>query len=289
LLQLLKEKFADALFLNFEDIRLVTFGTDDFERLLKEIEKRQIKILFFDEIQLVAGWEIFVHHLLREGYYVFITGSNASLLSGEMATHLTGRQLSIELFPFSFSEFIRYKNLMANEESLKEFLSMGGIPEYVKSYNSLIINTLVDDILIKDIAVRHAIKDVESLRQLALYLVCNVGNLLFANKLIDIFGIKSPSTILEYFSHLKDAYLVDFVPQFSYSLKKQTRNPKKVYSIDSGIVKTLGFNFSENQGHILENAVYLHLRRIYKEIYYFKGKNECDFVVCRNGKVQNGK
>jgi len=286
LLQLLKEKFADALFLNFEDIRLVAFETSDFERLLKEIENRQMKILFFDEIQLIAGWEIFIHHLLRDGYLVFITGSNASLLSGEMATHLTGRQLSIELFPFSFSEFIRYKNLTADEESIKTFLNTGGIPEYVKSNNTLLLNTLVDDILIKDIAVRHGIKDIESLRQLALYLMCNIGNLVSANKLIDIFRIKSPSTLLEYFSYLKDAYLVDFVPQFSYSLKTQARNPKKVYSIDTGIVRTLGLNFSENQGHLLENAVYLHLRKTYKEIYYFKEKNECDFVVCQTGKIQ---
>jgi predicted AAA+ superfamily ATPase len=140
--------------------------------------------------------------------------------------------------------------------------------------------------LIKDIAIRHSIKDVDSLRKLTLFLLSNVGNLVSANKLTNLFGIKATSTILEYFSYLTEAYLFDFVPQFDYSTKVQIRNPKKIYSIDTGIAKNVGFSVTENAGHLLENLVYLHLRRKHKEIFYFnKNKTECDFVVMNNEKI----
>jgi predicted AAA+ superfamily ATPase len=204
-----------------------------------------------------------------------------------MATHLTGRQISVELFPFSFSEFLKISQQEASEASLKQYLQDGGMPEYLKSGQSVVLASLVDDIIIKDISVRHSLKDVESLRQLTLFLCANIGNPLSANKLINLFGIKSASTILEYFSHLKDAYLFDFVPRFSYSLKAQARNPKKLYSIDTGICNNLAFKFSENIGHFLENAVYLHLRRHNKSIFYFNESGECDFVVMKNAGIEH--
>jgi predicted AAA+ superfamily ATPase len=279
MLQVLRQKFDRALFLNFEDIRLSAFETADFSRLLNEIKSRNTKILFFDEIQLVAGWEIAVHQLLREGYKVFISGSNASLLSTEMATHLTGRQVSIELFPFSYSEFLNFKHLQANTKTFELYLKTGGMPEFVKTGQQILLTSLVDDILIKDIAVRHSLKDADSLRLLTLYLNTNIGHLVSANKLVNLFGIKTASTLLEYFSYLQECYLFAFVPQFSYSLKTQSRNPKKVYSIDTGLSNALALKFSENAGFLFENAVYLHLRRYHKEIYYFKKTGECDFVV----------
>ncbi|MDR1222470.1 MAG: ATP-binding protein [Tannerella sp.] len=287
LLQLMQKKFTDVLFLNFEDIRLANMEQGDLILLLAEIEKRAIKTLFFDEIQLVKGWEIFINQLLREEYQVFITGSNAVLLSSEFGTHLTGRHISIELFPFSFSEFLTLKNLSADAGSLHEYLLAGGVPEFAKTGQGILLTTLVDDILIKDIAVRHAIKDVDSLRKLTLFLMSNIGNTVSANKLINLFGIRAPSTILEYFSYLTETYLIDFVPQFDYSVKAQIRNPKKIYSIDTGISQNLGFNFSKNAGHFLENTVYLHLRRTYREIFYFnRNRAECDFVVMKNEKPE---
>jgi len=286
LLQLMQKRFTDILFLNFEDIRLANFAQTDLVLLLKEIEKRKIKTLFFDELQLIKGWEVFVNQLLREGYQVFITGSNASLLSSEFGTHLTGRHISKELFPFSFNEFLILKNLSANADSLHVYLTTGGVPEFAKTNETVLLSTLIDDILIKDIAIRYAIKDVDSLRKLTLFLLSNVGNLVSANKLKNLFGIKATSTILEYFSYLKEAYLFDFVPQFAYSTKVQIRNPKKIYSIDTGIAKNVGFSVTENVEHLLENIVYLHLRRKYKEIFYFnKNKAECDFVAMNNGKI----
>lgn len=286
LLQLLKEKYQEALFLNFEDIRLVGFEASDFARLQQEIIKRDLRVLFLDEIQLVEKWEIFVHQLLREGYTVFVTGSNASLLSKELGTHLTGRHLSMELFPFSFTEFVTYKKLRPDKDALLSYLKTGGLPEFVKSEEQLILNNLMEDILVRDIAVRHAVRDVESLKQLAVYLISNVGSLASANKLTGMFGIKSGTTVLEFFAYFKNAYLIELLPQFSYSIKAQARNPKKIYAIDNGLITAVSTSFTDNLGRRLENLVYLHLRRKHKELYFFREKGECDFVVAVKGKVE---
>jgi predicted AAA+ superfamily ATPase len=279
LLQLLRRNYQDALYLNFDDIRLSGFQTADLVRLHKEIETRAIKVLFFDEIQAVEGWEKYINQLLREGYNVFITGSNASMLSIELGTHLTGRHLSMELFPFSYSEFIRFKGFDTNETAIMDYLKAGGIPEYLKTGIPVVLNTLIDDILMRDIAIRHAIRDVVSLRQLTAFLITNIGNLISANKLVGMFDIKSPATFLEYFSFLKDAYLLEFIPMFSHSLKVQARNPKKVYAMDMGIYTENSVSTSDNTGRRFENLVFLHLRRRYKHIYYYKDKGECDFII----------
>lgn len=284
LLQLLKEHYDSALYLNFEDIRLAGFEYSDFVRLKSEIDRQDQKVLFFDEIQLVEKWEIFVHQLLNEGYTVFITGSNASLLSREMGTHLTGRHLSMELFPFSYSEFLDFHNIKSSEKSVADYMKTGGMPEFVKTGQSLILNSLTDDIVVRDIAIRHNIRDVYPLKQLAVYLISNIGKPVSANKLTGIFGIKSATTLLEYFDYFQDSYLLEFVPQFSYSLRAQTRNPKKVYTIDTGFIEAVSLSFSEDNGRKFENMIYLHLRRKYRELYYFKDKSECDFVVFEKDK-----
>ena len=285
LLQLLREKYETAIYLHFDDIRLSGFETSDFVRLHNEIIKRGINVLFFDEIQLIQGWELYVNQLLREHYTVFITGSNASMLSVEMGTHLTGRHLSVELFPFSYTEYIHFLNKENNTKAVEAYLHSGGIPEYVKTGISSILSTLIDDILWRDIAVRHSVRDISSLRQLAVFLLANIGNTVTANKLTGMFGIKSPSTFLEYFSYLKDAYLFDFVPLFSHSLKVQARNPKKVYTVDLGLYTQNAISTSENNGRRLENLVFLHLRRKHKDIFYFQAKGECDFVVLEKNVV----
>lgn len=286
LLQIIKDKYENALYFNFEDLRLVGFETTDLIRFQQEVEKRGVTVLFFDEIQLISKWEIFVHQLLREGYTVFISGSNASLLSKELGTHLTGRHVSMEMFPFSYTEYLTFKSETANPNSLRAYLQSGGFPEFVKTGTELILQSLMEDILVRDIAVRHSIREVESLKQLAVYLISNVGTLVSANKLTDLFGIKSSATILEYFAWLKDAYLIEFLPLFSYSLKVQARNPKKVYAIDTGLISATSTAFSENVGHKLENLIYLHLRRKSKELYYYKEKGECDFISFNKGKAQ---
>ncbi len=286
LLQLLRRDYQDAVYLNFDDIRLSGFETGDFTRLHREIEKREIKVLFFDEIQIVESWEKYINQLLREGYKVFITGSNASMFSVELGTHLTGRHLSMELFPFSYSEFIRFKELENGENAVLGYLKTGGIPEYLKTGISVVLNTLVDDILMRDIAVRHSVRDINSLRQLTAFLITNIGNLVSANKLVGMFDIKSPATFLEYFSFLKDAYLLDFVPMFSHSLKVQARKPKKVYLMDMGLYTENSVSTSDNIGRRLENLIFLHLRRKYKHIFYYKDKGECDFIAMEKSAVK---
>ena len=287
MLQLINSQNDKILYINFEDIRLVDFDPSDFIRLLKVIDEMGAKKLYFDEIQLLEKWEIFVHQLLNQDYQVFITGSNASLLSKELGTHLTGRHLSYELMPFSFSEFLDYHNENPTSEQLKKYARIGGMPEYVKHEESEIILNLLNDILYRDIAVRHGIRDIETLKKLTIYLLTNIGKLVSANKLTDTFGLKSTTTILDYFGFLSNSYVVEFMPMFSYSLKVQNRNPKKVYSLDNGITSTISLSFSEDNGRKLENLVYQQLRRKNQELYYFKGKKECDFVVrSKNQSIQ---
>ncbi|MBP1646171.1 MAG: hypothetical protein H6Q16_1746 [Bacteroidetes bacterium] len=285
LLQYLKQQKGNIIYFNFDDIRLAEFETSDFIRFHNEIKSRKTDTVVLDEVQIIDKWEIYVHQLLREGYKVFITGSNASLLSRELGTHLTGRHISMELFPFSYSEYVKYSKADFNEKSLLEYFELGGMPEYVKNKQIIILQNQLDNILMRDIVVRHNIKDTISLRSLSVYLLSNVGNLVSANKMTGMFGIKSTTTILDYMSYLVDSYIVDFVPKFSYSLKSQSRNPKKVYSIDIGLIKAASISFTEDIGQRFENLIFLHIRRKYKEIYYYQDKGECDFLVFEKGKI----
>jgi uncharacterized protein len=276
----------DVLYINFDNSKLFDFELSDFQILDKIILNLNKKILFFDEIQIINGWEIYVRQKLDEEYKVVVTGSNASLLSRELGTKLTGRHLSKELFPFSYAEFLVFSGLFANDCSTSLYLQNGGFPEYLKTNETQILSTLFDDILYRDIAVRYGVRDVHSLKKLALLLISNIGNLVSASKLKQQLSVKSTATILEYFSYLENSYLVFFVQIFSYSHKVQLVNPRKVYAIDLGLVDVISTSFTRNLGHILENAVYLHLRRKYKEIYYFNHNNaECDFVVVDKGSV----
>ena len=193
--------------------------------------------------------------------------------------------MSVELFPFSYTEYIHFLNKESNTEAVEAYLCSGGIPEYLKTGLSSILSTLIDDILWRDIAVRHSVRDISYLRQLTVFLLTNIGNTVAANKLAGMFNIKSPSTFLEYFSYLKDAYLFDFVPLFSHSLKVQARNPKKVYTIDLGLYTQSALSTNENTGRRLENLVFLHLRRNHKDIFYFQAKGECDFVVLEKNTI----
>lgn len=276
--------YKKPLYLNFDDIRLAGFEMSDFGRLHSEIEKCQAKELFFDEIQLIKGWEIFIHQILREGYTVFISGSNASMLSVDLGTHLTGRHISVTLFPFSYTEFLDFTKQNPTVKSVREYMKVGGIPEYVRTRAKVILNTLLEDILVRDIAINKNVREVDSLKQLAVYLLSNAGNLVSANKLVGMYGLHSTSTILEYISYYKDAYLIGQIPKFSYSIKAQARNPKKVYAMDMGLIDAVSTSFTEDTGHKLENLIYLFLRKNNEEIFYYKNKGECDFVTFENNK-----
>jgi len=282
--QLLAHRGAEALALNFDDPRLAGFASADFGLLDGLITKSGVRSLFFDEIQVVPGWESYIRQKLDEGFRIAITGSNASLLSRELGTRLTGRHITKEIFPFSYREFLRFRSLAPGEESLRLYLDEGGFPEYLKSKEPDILSGLLYDILYRDIAVRYGIRDTRSLKQFAVYLFSNPGNLITANKFRQILGIKTTATVLEYFSHLEDAYLIAFMPRFSHSARIQSVNPKKIYAADPGLVKVASLSFSDDRGRMLENAVYWQLRRRGMEVFYFNEKNaECDFIAMRSG------
>jgi predicted AAA+ superfamily ATPase len=287
LLQLLKGNSRSPLYLNFEDPRLFGFELPDFQLLDNIISEQKSETLFFDEIQVVERWELYVRQKLDEGFKVFITGSNASLLSRELGTKLTGRHITKELFPFSYSEFLAFKSLTADIKSWQKYMDTGGFPEFVKTGNTDTLTELLYDILMRDIAVRHAIRDINALKRLAVYLISNVGNLVTASKLQQPLNIKSSTTVLEYFSFLEDTYLVNFLSKFSYSSKAQLISPRKIYVIDSGIVKVASTSFTKDDGHKLENLVYWELRRKGKELYYFNENGcECDFVVIKKSQIE---
>jgi uncharacterized protein len=226
LLQILREKYKQALYLNFEDPRLYDFERNDFPRLDEVIEESHANVLLFDEIQIVPEWERYARQKLEEGFKLVITGSNASLLSRELGTKLTGRHITRELFPFSFREFCSFRKLKTSEDSLQQYLETGGFPEYVKTGRPEILNQLFDDILVRDIAVRYSIRDVKTLQRLALYLVSNTAKLVTGNKLRSMFDIGATSTVMEYLSYLEYSWLLQFVPKFSHSLKKQLVKPR---------------------------------------------------------------
>lgn len=281
--QLLGHKYEGGLYINFEDPRLYGFETGDLARLDEVIKEEGSDVLLFDEIQMIPAWERYARQKLDEGYRIVITGSNASLLNRELTTLLTGRHLGRELFPFSYHEFRHFRNMEKNQDTLHEYMETGGIPAYVINMTEDILNQLFDDVLIRDVAVRWGIRDIRSLRRLAQYMVSNIGNPVTGNRLKSLFEIGATSTILEYFSHLEDAYLFDLVPMFSHSLRKQLVNPRKVYAVDTGLARINSISFSEDRGRLFENLVFLHLRRNCKEITYFQGRGECDFIVQERG------
>ena len=288
LMQMMKQMFdqKDTLYLNFETPQLFEFSLSDFTRLDNIIMKGGFKTLFFDELQLVEGWEMYVRQKMDEGFKVVITGSNASLLSKELGTKLTGRHISQELFPFSYSEFIAFKGLSPSVSSLEQYMNTGGFPEYVKTGDEEQLATLFNDVLIRDIVTRFGIKDIKCLQRLATFLVSNIGNRISATKLKQPLSIAATSTILSWFSHLELSYLIQFLPIFSHSTKAQLINPRKVYAIDLGLLNVVSNAMTEDIGRKLENLVFLHLRRKYKELYYFDDKGECDFVAIKNGNVK---
>lgn len=287
LLQQINHRLAQpSIYINFEDPRLTAFELNDFNRLHEIAEKNSVTFWFFDEIQIIDQWESFIRFRLDEGYRIFISGSNATMLSKELGTKLTGRHISKELFPFSYQEFLQFTKQPAGASSAETYITGGGFPEYLKTGLPDVLMQLFNDIIIRDIALRYHIKHVGILQQLAVWLVSNCGKLISGNSLRKLFKIGSSSSVMEYLSYLNDAYLLFYVPRFSYSGKVQMVNPKKVYCIDNGFIIHNSVSFSPDKGRLLENLVFLHLRRATKEIFYFSEKHECDFVVFQQKKLE---
>lgn len=284
----IKQKHKNAFYLNFDDTAVYGFETSDFAVLdmaitqYQTIQKKPDKHLYFDEIQIIPGWETYIKTKLEQGYLVTVTGSNASMLSKELGTRLTGRHLDYELFPFSFEEYCRIKKIKSSSNAAENYVAAGGFPEFLRYGERQILTRLFDDVLIRDVVVRYGINDLKSLQTLALYLATNVGNLVSGTKLSAQLKLKTPATVLDYLSYFEQSYLFSFVPRYDYSARSRSRNPKKIYCIDSGLAKAVTLSYTEDTGRLLENAVWTHLRRSTKNIWYWSTPAyECDFLFGR--------
>ncbi|QQS61176.1 MAG: ATP-binding protein [Candidatus Moraniibacteriota bacterium] len=290
----LLSQFFDLLggghYLNFDDERLSEFVLEDFRTLLSIFDgKKESDTFFFDEIQNVSGWERFVRRLHDEGKKVFVTGSNATLLSGELGTHLTGRYKKIELYPFSFSEYICFKEINITDKTSKncakivrgfdEYAEMGGFPGFLLENDREILQRIYEDILYRDLLVRFQIREVEAFRKLASFLFANVGKNIGYSSLKNILGFASATSVKNYVSFLEESFLLFEMRKYDASLKKQYVSEKKIYAVDNGLRNAISFSASEDRGRMLENAVYMELRRRGKDVFFFKEKRECDFVV----------
>ena len=287
LLRQLMKKVKGFYYFNFEDSRATDFEVKDFEKLdqIFHEEYKEEDYYFFDEIQNVPQWEIFVRRLVDLKKQVVITGSNASLLSKELGTKLTGRHLTHELFPFSFNEFLKINKKEASIISFEEYLNDGGFPDYLKSKRPNILQELLKDILARDIAVRYKIRNQKILGELAVYLLTNVGKKFTYNSLKKNFKLGSINSVISFISHFEDTYMIFTIPQFNYSLKKMIVNPKKVYSIDNGFTLKNSASFFDDRGRLLENLVFINLRKKNNDIFYFQGENECDFLIREGIKI----
>ncbi|MES2545356.1 MAG: ATP-binding protein [Bacteroidota bacterium] len=278
LLNFLMQKYDKVAYFNFEDPRIINFEVSDFSKL-EEIIPKNVQAYFFDEIQNVAQWEVYIRQLHDYGKKVFVTGSNASLLSKDLGTRLTGRYLNTELFPFSYVEFLDFEKKEPSLQTLSNYLERGGFPEYLKSNNVEVLQNLFKDIVFRDIAIRYGIRNTKTLIDIALFLISNIAKETTYTSLKKTFQVGSTNTVVDYLTWLEDAYLLFFLHKFSYSAKSISVNPRKVYAIDNGLINANSLSFSSDNGRKLENAVYIFLRNKGAKMYYFREKNECDFVL----------
>jgi len=299
LTQIINKFFDKFYYINFEDERLAGFGLKDFNTLYEVCIDLFGKSNFFflDEVQNIEGWEKWVRRMYDDGFKFFITGSNARLLSKELATLLTGRHLQFSIFPFSFGEFLDFREFDFRKEDIylterralivkyfSEYLKNGGFPEYLK-YNKIeILQEYFNDIIQRDIVERYKVKNIKQLKDMARYLITNTGNLTTYNQLKKSNELGSVNTIIKYIFYLENAYLLFQVPYFSYSLRKQAANPFKVFAIDIGLRNAISFKFSKDIGRDYETMVAIELKRKNQEIYYWKNPQheEVDFVIKRD-------
>lgn len=300
--KVLKQNEINYAYINFDDERLYNLKTEELNTVLEALYMvyGDFKNLFCDEVQNIPFWFLFINRLMRQNIKLMITGSNAKLLSSELSTHLTGRYNQIELFPFSFTEFLTYKNIPSNDLStsglafkkaaFEEYISQGGFPELfvVKSKKSYIKN-LFNSIIIRDIQQRFSIRYIESLRKIADYLTDTIATEINYKKLAAQFSLGSAHTVENYVGYLRQAYLLLGIQKFSFKSKERIRNEKN-YVIDPAFISVTKEGFSEkNFGWRLENMVCVELLRrrnqTFNDIYYYKNGYEIDFVLCNNNKV----
>lgn len=299
LLMLQGRNFA---YLNFDDKQLLEQWDEDLAMSALDDVYPDYDFMLLDEIQNLPDWDLWVSKLYRRGKNLIITGSNAKMLSSEMASVLTGRYLQIEMLPFSLDETMSWKNISPDREEqaaqaivlADDYMRNGGYPETIpaRSITKSYLSTLFDSILLKDVAQRHKVRNTTDLYNLATYLLSNFCNPISANELAGELGLSSVATTKKFCDYLNEPYLFFYLPRFNNKLKLMNKAPKKVYVVDNGFVQSTAFNLSENLGRLLENQVFVELlRRGYipgQTLFYYRTRNdkEIDFVTRKGAKVE---
>ncbi len=299
LLMLQGKNFA---YLNFDDNQLLEKWDENLAMSALDDVYPDYDFMLLDEIQNLPDWDLWVSKLYRRGKNLIITGSNAKMLSSEMATVLTGRYLQIEMLPFSLEETMSWKNISNDREEqaaqaimlADDYMRNGGYPETIpsRSITKSYLSTLFDSILLKDVAQRHKVRNTNDLYNLATYLLSNFCNPISANELAGELGLSSVATTKKFCDYLNEPYLFFYLPRFNNKLKLMNKAPKKVYVVDNGFVQSTAFNLSENLGRLLENQVFVELlRRGYipgQTLFYYRTRNdkEIDFVTRKGAKVE---
>jgi predicted AAA+ superfamily ATPase len=280
--QLMRQR-SKPFYCNLEDTRLFELTVRDFPTVLSLIREFAPKgaAIFLDEVQEIPEWQRLVRALLDSGRIVCITGSNASLLGRELGAKLTGRHLSYEVFPFSYTEYLAYRHQKPDADSFMSFLDEGGFPAYLREGNPRVLQELLRDVVQRDIAIRHKLRETRHVMNLALYLLANTGQPVSMQRLTKSLAIPTVSQTSRYLEYLQDAYLLFAAPKFSPSFKQRVITPNKYYAVDNGLRRANSPQMTPDVGHRLENAVYLALRRRGESVSYASESNswECDFVT----------
>lgn len=298
------------LIINFEDPRFVGLNveilTEIFSAYLEFIRPPARPYVFLDEIQEVDGWEKWARTMHELGKAkIIISGSNAKLLSRELSTVLTGRHLDVNVWPLSFKEFLLFKSILAqnrtdylaNESAIKsgwrEYMEFGGFPEVVKQTTGKTETLLryFEDLVEKDLVRRYQVRKVDKIKELARFYFSNIAKPA-TNTSAGGFLELSADTTNKFAQYLNSVFLLYFVKRLSFKFKEQEKSPRKVYAVDVGLAKAVGFQFNDNFGRYLENAVYLELLRRQaerpgQELFYWKDvqHHEVDFAVKEKNKV----
>ena len=301
LLMLRDKNFA---YLNFDSQQLLdAWDANLVMRMLDDVYPGY-DYLLLDEVQNLEGWDMWVSELYRIGKNLVITGSNAKMLSSEMATVLTGKYLQVEMLPFSLEEFFDWNklelhNLKPEQDAeckvlTDDYMRNGGYPEVVASRQLVrsYLDTLFDSIVWKDVAKRHNVRNITDLNNLAMYLVSNFCNPLSANELSEELGFSSVNTTKKFMDYLHEPYLFYYLSRYNNKLKLMKKAPRKVYVVDNGFVAAKAFSLSENLGRLLENQVFIELIRqgynTEKTMFYYRSRNdkEVDFVLRKENRVE---
>lgn len=292
----------EILYVNLDDPFFIPYSNDatklhDVIEMVQKLTQKKITYLFLDEVQAINGWQRYVKSVYDNESFkkIFITGSNSSLLNGELATLLTGRYLSSKVYPLSLKEILKINDITTYmqlvEQSpkvlniLDNMIKYGSFVEIVdnkEEFKREILSTYYDTILLKDCVFNNAIRDVKSFKELSYYLLSNVTSLYSYNSLAKAININDKSA-KEYISYLEDSYMLDELKHYSYSLKEQNNSKKKIYANDNGFL-SLSYSFSANSGKMLENLVYTELIKAGYEVYFYNKNFECDFIAIKEAK-----